>query len=107
VENQRCEKENQIALFRFRAPCKTASGKFVADTVYFVFERAVFRHLALDYVDGGEDRRVIASEYFGRVLQRKIGDVANDVDGDMAREGDLRCSLFALDINSCKHKLVV
>ena len=78
--------------------CRLASGKFVANAVDFVFERAVARHLALDYVDGGKDGRVIASENFCRVLQGEICYVADDVNGDVARERDLRSALLAFDV---------
>ena len=74
------------------------SRKFVTDAVDFIFERAVIGHLAFDHVNGREDRRVISAEDFCRILQRQIGDVSNDVDGNVSCESDLRRAFFALDI---------
>ena len=74
------------------------SGKFVADVCDLVFKRAVLCHLALDDVDGGKDRRVVAAKDLRRVLEREIGHVADHVNGDMAGKRDLGGTLFALDI---------
>ena len=88
-------KSSTRASFLFRG---LTSGKFVADAVDFVFKRAIARHLTLDYVNRGKDGRVIASENFCRVLQGEVGYVTDDVNGDVARECDLRGTLFALDV---------
>ena len=72
--------------------------KFVADAVDFVFEGAVVSHLAFDYIDGREDRGMISSEYFCRILQRQVGDISDHIDGNVAGKSNFRRSFFALDI---------
>lgn len=57
--------------------------KFIADAVDFIFKGAVLRHFVFDYIDGGENRCMVAAEYFCRVLEGNIGYAANDVDCDM------------------------
>ena len=41
---------------------------------------------------------MIPSENFCGVLQGKIGHVADDINGDVARESNVRRALFAFDV---------
>ena len=74
------------------------SHKFIADAVDFIFKGAVLRHFVFDYIDGGENRRMVAAEYFRRVLEGNIGYAANDVDCNMSGQGNFVGSLFPFDI---------
>lgn len=72
------------------------SHKFIADAVDLVFEGAVLRHFVFDYVDGGENRRMVASEYFCRILKGNIGYAANHIDRNMPGQGDFVVGMFAM-----------